>query len=248
MKVLLTLYRRRERSRTSTRPRGSCARCRPGASSARPPRRRACLIVCDALEGAHTATTIRVDGGRRHVTDGPFIETKEQLGGFVVLEVRDLDEALRVGRAHAVEPRRLHHRDPAGHGLRGLRARAAAALRSAPRPERARRSERRRRPVPRALRAGGRGPDPRHRRLGRRRGRGPGRVRDRASSAGRATAFRATRSRGSSPSRATARSTGSGASARCAPAPRAGRRSRPPTTRSRGGTRAHAACPTSGCA
>jgi hypothetical protein len=52
------------------------------------------LIACDGLEPVHTATTIRVAGGRRHVTDGPFMETKEQLGGYVVLEVRDLDEAM----------------------------------------------------------------------------------------------------------------------------------------------------------
>jgi hypothetical protein len=53
------------------------------------------LLVCDALEAAHTATTVRVAGGRRHVTDGPFIETKEQLGGVLLLEVRDLDEAMQ---------------------------------------------------------------------------------------------------------------------------------------------------------
>jgi hypothetical protein len=53
------------------------------------------LLVCDALEAAHTATTVRVDGGRRRVTDGPFIETKEQLGGVILLEVRDLDEAMQ---------------------------------------------------------------------------------------------------------------------------------------------------------
>jgi hypothetical protein len=54
------------------------------------------LVVCDALERADTATTVRVEGGgRRHVTDGPFIETKEQLGGVILLEVRDLDEALQ---------------------------------------------------------------------------------------------------------------------------------------------------------
>jgi hypothetical protein len=52
------------------------------------------LLACEGLEGSHTATTVRVAGGRRHVTDGPFIETKEQLGGFIFLEVRDLDEAL----------------------------------------------------------------------------------------------------------------------------------------------------------
>jgi hypothetical protein len=53
------------------------------------------LLACEALEGSHTATTVRVDGGRRHATDGPFIETKEQLGGFILMEVRDLDEAMQ---------------------------------------------------------------------------------------------------------------------------------------------------------
>jgi hypothetical protein len=52
------------------------------------------LLACEGLEGSHTATTVRVDGGRRHITDGPFIETKEQLGGFVFLDVRDIDEAM----------------------------------------------------------------------------------------------------------------------------------------------------------
>jgi hypothetical protein len=52
------------------------------------------LLACEGLESSRTATTVRVEGGRRHVTDGPFIETKEQLGGFVFLEVRDLDEAM----------------------------------------------------------------------------------------------------------------------------------------------------------
>jgi hypothetical protein len=52
------------------------------------------FVVCDALEAADTATTVRYDGGRREVIDGPYIETKEQLGGVIVLDVRDLDEAL----------------------------------------------------------------------------------------------------------------------------------------------------------
>ena len=52
------------------------------------------LLACEALEAGDTATTVRLDGGRRHVTDGPFIETKEQLGGFILMEVRDLDEAM----------------------------------------------------------------------------------------------------------------------------------------------------------
>jgi hypothetical protein len=52
------------------------------------------VIECDGLEGSHTATTLRLRDGARHVTDGPFIETKEQLGGYVLLDVGDLDEAM----------------------------------------------------------------------------------------------------------------------------------------------------------
>src|ERR671931_1704775 len=52
------------------------------------------LLACEGLAPSQSATTIRVTGGQRKVTDGPFIETKEQLGGFVFLEARDLDEAL----------------------------------------------------------------------------------------------------------------------------------------------------------
>ena len=52
------------------------------------------LIACEGLETGDMATTVRVGGGDRHVTDGPFMETKEQLGGFALLEVRDLDEAM----------------------------------------------------------------------------------------------------------------------------------------------------------
>ena len=52
------------------------------------------LRAGDALEGVATATTVRVRGGETVVTDGPFAETKEQLGGFYVLDCKDLDEAL----------------------------------------------------------------------------------------------------------------------------------------------------------
>jgi hypothetical protein len=53
------------------------------------------LIVCDGLEGSHTATTLRMRDGKRYATDGPFIESKEQLGGVVMLDVADLDEAIK---------------------------------------------------------------------------------------------------------------------------------------------------------
>ncbi len=48
----------------------------------------------DALLGVDTATTVRVRDGETIVTDGPFAETKEQLGGFYLLECDDLDQAI----------------------------------------------------------------------------------------------------------------------------------------------------------
>jgi len=53
-------------------------------------------IVSDALQPARTARTIRVRGGKVSATDGPFAETKEQLGGFFLIEARDMDEACEV--------------------------------------------------------------------------------------------------------------------------------------------------------
>ena len=50
--------------------------------------------VGDGLQPTATATTVRVRDGERLLTDGPFAETKEQLGGFYSLECKDLDEAL----------------------------------------------------------------------------------------------------------------------------------------------------------
>jgi hypothetical protein len=48
----------------------------------------------EALHPTTTATTVRVRDGKTLTTDGPFAETKEQLGGFYLLECKDLDEAL----------------------------------------------------------------------------------------------------------------------------------------------------------
>jgi len=50
------------------------------------------------LKGVATATTIRTDGGKQVVHDGPFAETKEQLGGFYLIDVPDLDAAIDVAR------------------------------------------------------------------------------------------------------------------------------------------------------
>lgn len=54
------------------------------------------LILTNALQSARTATTLSVRGGKVMVTDGPFIETKEQLGGFFLIEVTSLQEAIQV--------------------------------------------------------------------------------------------------------------------------------------------------------
>jgi hypothetical protein len=49
-----------------------------------------------ALQPTATATTVRVRDGETFTTDGPFAETKEQLGGYYVLDCKDLDEAIEV--------------------------------------------------------------------------------------------------------------------------------------------------------
>jgi len=48
------------------------------------------------LQPIGTASTVRVRNGKRAVTDGPFAETKEQLGGYYLVEAKDLDEALNL--------------------------------------------------------------------------------------------------------------------------------------------------------
>ena len=54
------------------------------------------LIVAQALQPVATATTVRVRNGRMSATDGPFAETTEQVGGFVFIEARDLNEAIQI--------------------------------------------------------------------------------------------------------------------------------------------------------
>jgi hypothetical protein len=53
------------------------------------------LVDCAPLQPVRAATTVRVRDGETLLTDGPFAELKEQLGGYYVLECADLDEALR---------------------------------------------------------------------------------------------------------------------------------------------------------
>ena len=53
-------------------------------------------ISASPLQPVATATSVRVRGGKRSVTDGPFAETREQLGGFFLIEAENLDEAIAV--------------------------------------------------------------------------------------------------------------------------------------------------------
>jgi hypothetical protein len=65
-------------------------------------RQRGQLILGQPLQGPETAVTVR--GGKRGagITDGPFLETKEWLGGFTLIEARDMDEAIALTREGAL--------------------------------------------------------------------------------------------------------------------------------------------------
>lgn len=54
----------------------------------------------EALQGPRTATTLRYQNGRVAITDGPFSETKEQLGGILMLEATDLNHAIQIMSKH----------------------------------------------------------------------------------------------------------------------------------------------------
>jgi hypothetical protein len=54
------------------------------------------MLGGNALQPANTATTVRVRNGKVSTTDGPFAETKEQLGGYYLIEAADLNDAIQV--------------------------------------------------------------------------------------------------------------------------------------------------------
>jgi hypothetical protein len=68
-------------------------------------RRAGRFVAAHALEGVHAATTVRTRNGKTCTTDGPFAETKEQLGGFILIDARDLNEAIHL--ASRIPPGRL---------------------------------------------------------------------------------------------------------------------------------------------
>jgi hypothetical protein len=62
-------------------------------------------VSASPLHPVATATSVRVREGKRLVTDGPFAETREQLGGYYVVEAKDLDEAIQI--AERIPPARF---------------------------------------------------------------------------------------------------------------------------------------------
>jgi hypothetical protein len=71
--------------------------CRPHDEELR---RSGHLVATGSLQPARSTTTLRPRKGKVSITDGPFIESKEQVGGFFIIEARDLNEAIRVASRH----------------------------------------------------------------------------------------------------------------------------------------------------
>jgi hypothetical protein len=78
-------------------------------------RNRGALISTEPLQSVHMAATVRVRGGKLSVTDGPFAETKETLGGFFLINAKDLNEAIHIAskwpsaRIGSIEVRPIEH-------------------------------------------------------------------------------------------------------------------------------------------
>ena len=78
-------------------------------------RAKGAYVASEAIGGTAAATTVRVRDGRTMITDGPFAEAKEVMGGFYILDCKDLDEALEYAakipdaRSSGVEVRPVMH-------------------------------------------------------------------------------------------------------------------------------------------
>jgi hypothetical protein len=69
----------------------------------------------EELQPSNTATTIRPNGGRPLVTDGPFMESKENVAGFVTIDVADLDEAIAIAKRWPYEDQIVEIRPVVDH-------------------------------------------------------------------------------------------------------------------------------------
>jgi hypothetical protein len=85
-------------------------------------KRKGHFIVAQALQPVKMATTVRVRNSRLSTTDGPFAETKEQLGGFILIDARDLNDAIQVAsripgaRLGSIEVRPIRELEQKGPG------------------------------------------------------------------------------------------------------------------------------------
>ena len=104
MKYLCLIYDDEKRRRRMTKERGRSVhgrvlRLHRGDQEERPLRRRE-----RRCSRCTTATTVRVRSGKLSTTDGPFAETKEQLGGYYLIEAKDLNDAIQVAAQDPVGP------------------------------------------------------------------------------------------------------------------------------------------------
>ena len=87
-------------------------------------------VAGDALQPTQTAKSVRLRDGERLTTDGPFAETKEQIGGFVLIEARDLNEAIQLISRHPglrVGPWEIRPVEDIGEAIRASEARRGKA-------------------------------------------------------------------------------------------------------------------------
>ncbi len=85
----------------------------------------------EGLQGPETATTLRWSNGKVVATDGPYAETKEQLGGILILEARDLNHAIQIMSKHPgvkMGPFEIRPAADLGEMIRQSEARRAAAV------------------------------------------------------------------------------------------------------------------------
>jgi hypothetical protein len=93
MKYVLTIYGDESAAQSSS-PEDMQATVQAYGELTQEMQEKGVLVAGEGLYPTQTATTVRVRDGERAVTDGPFAETKEQLGGFYEIDCKDLDEAI----------------------------------------------------------------------------------------------------------------------------------------------------------
>ena len=96
MQYLLLIYNEETNWRETATPEEVDARLKPWFEYTDWLREKGWYVGANPLQPTATATTVRPADGGTITTDGPFAETKEQLGGFYLIEAADLDEAIRV--------------------------------------------------------------------------------------------------------------------------------------------------------